>query len=231
MTAQRIAKWIANCGVCSRREAEKLIVEGYVTYRGKLVSSPALVIDDPWEVRVHGKPLQVQSDVRVWAFYKPRGVVTTRDDPEGRPTIYSYVPRELGHVMKIGRLDIESEGLILFTNNGDYARKMELPEQEMKRKYRVRVFGVVPAKLGQILKEGIEIEGVRYKSVDVVVQKQQESQAWLLVTLVEGKNREIRRIMNYFGLKVSRLIRIAYGPYDIGTLAAGQWQEVPFIQI
>lgn len=228
---QRIAKWIANCGVCSRREAERLIAEGLVTYRGKVVETPALSLDDPEQVLVRGVALRTQEAVRVWAFYKPRGVVTTRDDPEGRPHIYSYVPQDLGHVMKIGRLDIESEGLILFTNNGDYARQMELPEAALERKYRVRVYGVVPPRLVKVLKDGIIIEGVHYRSVQVIIQKQQDNQAWLLVTLIEGKNREIRRIMNYFGLRVSRLIRIAYGPYDIGSLTAGEWREVACVEI
>lgn len=228
---QRIAKWIAHSGWCSRRDAEKLISEGRVFYKKQQVVSPATSMDSPEEITIDGQSLKAQGNIRIWAFYKPRGVVTTKSDPEGRPTVYSYIPDSLGHVMKVGRLDIESEGLLLFTNNGDYARTLEHPTTALQRVYRVKVYGNLPDNMASTLKKGITVEGIAYKSLNIVVEQKRDSQAWLRITLCEGKNREIRKILHFFGLRVRHLIRISYGPYSLKNLKSGEIQEITFVKI
>ena len=208
---QRIAKVLARAGIASRRDAERMIAEG--------------------KVSVDGKPLGTASDTRLYRYYKPPGLITTARDPEGRPTIFNHLPKHLPRLVSVGRLDINSEGLLLLTNDGALARYMELPRNELPRSYRVRIHKgdrPLPANLFTRLKAGIRVEGVRYAPIDGGIEhNDQGANAWLSLTLREGKNREIRKIMEFFGFKVSRLIRIAYGPFQLGKLLPGEVEEIP----
>lgn len=221
----RIAKWLANCGVCSRRQAEEWIAQGRVSYQGNTIQSPIFFLSSPEGLCVDGNPVTINQTTQVWMFYKPRGVVTSRKDTHGRPTVYDYIPQNLGHIMNIGRLDIESEGLLLFTNNGDYAQKMAHPSSEIPRTYRVKIYGHFSQEKMKSLEKGLSINGVFYKPIKWTIESQRGQQTWIHLTLVEGKNREIRKVMNHLGFDVSRLIRTAYGPYVLGAMKPGQWKE------
>ncbi len=226
-TGDRIAKVLARAGLCSRREAERWIEAGRVTVDGEKLSSPAFNVPEGALVVVDGKPLPTAQGPRLWRYHKPPGLLTTNKDPEGRPTIYDRLPRELPRVISVGRLDINSEGLLLLTNDGGLARRMELPETGWKRQYRVRVHGTVRQNELDKLKKGITVEGIHYAPIDATLEKQEAANAWLSVDLLEGKNREIRRVMEHLGLRVNRLIRIAYGPFHLGKLVRGQVSELP----
>jgi len=225
---ERIAKAIARAGICSRRDAEAMILEGRVSVNGKKLSSPALNVTDGDDIRIDGKPLPAAERTRLFRYYKPRGLVTTAKDPQGRPTVFDSLPPGMPRVISVGRLDLNSEGLLLLTNDGELARRLELPATGWVRRYRVRVHGEVDqAQLGQ-LGTGITVEGVRYGAIDATLDRRQGDNVWLTMALTEGKNREIRKICGHFGWPVSRLIRVAYGPFQLGShLNPGDIEEVP----
>jgi 23S rRNA pseudouridine2605 synthase len=223
---ERIAKRIARAGLCSRREAEAWIAEGRVIVDGHKITSPALVVGPASRIVVDGKPLPVAEPTRLFRYHKPRGLLTTAHDPEGRETIYDKLPRELPRLMPIGRLDLTSEGLLLLTNDGELKRRLELPVTGWLRRYRVRVNGQVePARLAG-LEKGVTIEGIDYGPIKATLDRQQGDNAWLTLSLAEGKNREIRRVCEHFGWPVNRLIRLSFGPFQLGHLEPGAVEEV-----
>src|SRR4051794_21448343 len=217
----RIAKVIARAGLASRREAEAWIAAGRVSVNGKAISSPALNVTARDRIAVDGNPLPRRSRTRLFRYNKPRGLVTTHSDPEGRPTIFRALPKHLPRLISIGRLDMNTEGLLLLTNDGGLARVLELPATGWLRRYRVRVFGRVTQETLDGLKKGVVIEGVHYGPIEATLERQLESNAWIELGLREGKNREVRRVMESLGLKVSRLIRVSYGPFELGDVAEG----------
>ncbi|MEZ5675597.1 23S rRNA pseudouridine2605 synthase [Thalassovita litoralis] len=222
----RIAKIIARAGRASRREAERLIEEGRVTVNGKQITSPALNVTARDTITVDGKPLEAAEPARVWLYHKPAGLVTTNRDEQGRATIFDKLPDGLPRVMSVGRLDLNSEGLLLLTNDGEVKRKLELPATGWLRKYRVRVNGRVSEEKLEPLRKGITHDGVNYLPMIVSLDRQQGANAWLTVGLREGKNREIRRAMEAIGFTVNRLIRTSYGPFQLGQLKPGEVEEV-----
>ena len=224
---ERIAKRLARAGLCSRREAERWIAEGRVVVDGVKLTTPACVVTEQSLIVVDGKPIPAAERTRVWRYHKPAGLVTSHRDPEGRPTVFERLPSELPRVISIGRLDLNSEGLLLLTNDGELARRLELPSAGWVRRYRVRVHGTPEAAQLAALEAGITVEGVRYGPIKAVLDRQQGSNAWLAVSLQEGKNREIRRVMEHLGWTVSRLIRVAFGPFQLGLLEPGTVDEVP----
>lgn len=224
---ERIAKRLARAGLCSRRDAERWIAEGRVAVDGKVLTSPALAVTEASDIRVDGKPIPAAEPARLWRYHKPAGLVTTHRDEQGRATVFDRLPPELPRVVSVGRLDLNSEGLLLLTNDGELSRALELPSRGWLRRYRVRVHGTVdPARLAA-LEAGITIDGMAYGPIRAVLDREQGSNAWLTVSLHEGKNREIRRVMEHLGLGVLRLIRIAYGPFQLGDLPRGAIEEVP----
>lgn len=223
---ERIAKRISRAGFCSRRKAEELIADGRVKVDGVVIDTPAIRVLPEQAVLIDGKPLQQPEEPRVWILNKPRGVVTTNHDPEGRKTVFDVLPKELPRVMAVGRLDMNSEGLLLLTNDGEIARYMELPATGWTRRYRVRVFGTPSQETLRQLKKGMAVDGVHYGSVSATVEREQGSNCWLNVALTEGKKREIRVLFEHVGHQVSRLIRVSYGPFQLGTLSEGQVKEV-----
>ena len=226
---ERIAKVIAAAGVCSRREAESLIEQGRVTLNGQKLKTPAVTVMPTDKITVDGRPLFTaeKKQPRLWVLHKPAGWITTARDPQGRPTVFENLPKKMGRVISVGRLDINSEGLLLLTNDGGLARMMELPKTGLPREYRVRVYGAVDPDLLMELHNGIEFEGVHYKSIKATIEKRSGANTWLRVVLHEGKNREIRQVMRAIGLQVNRLIRIAYGPFELGDLKLEEVREVP----
>lgn len=223
---ERIAKVIARAGICSRREAERYIEQGRIAVNGRVLTSPAVVVMPADVITVDQKPLPEKEKTRVWRYYKPAGLVTSHKDPEGRPTVFDSLPDTLPRVISVGRLDLNSEGLLLLTNDGEFARQMELPSTGWTRRYRVRIHGEMTPEIMEKLAAGVTVEGVRYAGVQVVIDKKQGSNTWLTVALKEGKNREIRRLMEFFGFQVTRLIRIAYGPFQLGNLEKGAVDEI-----
>lgn len=224
---ERLAKVMARAGLCSRREAERWIQEGRVSYNGEILTSPALNVDDDDDIKVDGKPLPKKQNTSLWAYHKPVGLLTTHHDPEGRPTLFEELPKDLGRVVSVGRLDQNSEGLLLLTNDGELARFLELPKNKLARVYRVRVYGKVDPRKLDSLKNGITVEGIRYGSVQAKVESQQNTNAWISVKIREGKNREVRRVMGAIGYPVNRLIRTRYGPFDLDDLRPGQVRPLP----
>ncbi len=222
----RISKAMARAGLCSRRDAERWIAEGRVSVNGKVLASPALDVGPKDKVLVDGKPLPTAEPVRMWRYYKPRGLVTTHKDPQGRPTVFDALPEDLPRVVSIGRLDFNTEGLLLLTNDGALARHLELPATGWLRRYRVRAFGRVTQADLDKLKDGIEIEGVRYGPVEATLDSEQGANVWLTIGLREGKNREVRKILATFALEVNRLIRISYGPFQLLELKPGEAEPV-----
>ncbi len=217
---------MARAGLCSRREAERWISEGRVAVNGRVLGSPAVEVGPGDKVVVDGQPLPEAEGVRLWRYYKPRGLVTTHNDPEGRPTVFDSLPKDLPRVISIGRLDYNTEGLLLLTNDGELARHLELPSTGWLRRYRVRARGrILQAQLDE-LKEGISLDGVNYGPVEATLDTQQGSNAWLTVGLREGKNREIRKIMGHLGLEVSRLIRVSFGPFQLLELEPGEVDRI-----
>jgi 23S rRNA pseudouridine2605 synthase len=223
---ERIAKWLARAGVASRRDAEKIIAEGRVKLSGKLVTQPATFVQPDDVVSVDNQPVNEPERTRLFRFHKPAGLVTTHRDPEGRPTVFEKLPEGLPRLISVGRLDLSSEGLLLLTNDGALARRLELPSNAWVRRYRVRVFGHVDPAVLAGLKNGITIQGVRYGAIEAGLDSRKGDNAWLTMALQEGKNREIRRVMAHLGLEVSRLLRVAYGPFQLGTLERGLVDEV-----
>lgn len=222
----RIAKVLARAGVASRREAERMIADRRVAVNGKTIDSPALNVTARDQIAVDGKPLAEPDAPRLWLYHKPAGLVTTERDEQGRDTVFAALPKELGRVISVGRLDIASEGLLLLTNDGSVKRRLELPSTGWLRRYRVRVKGAPDAAQVQPLRDGIEVEGMRYQPMEVTIDRQQGANAWLTVAIREGKNREVRRAMAAIGLSVNRLIRVSYGPFQLGKLKAGEVSEV-----
>lgn len=223
---ERIAKHLARAGVASRRDVEKLIAEGKVKLNGKVVETPATFVAPGDRLSVDGKPVAAPERTRLFRYHKPDGLVTTHRDPQGRPTVFDALPPGLPRVVSIGRLDLTSEGLLLLTNDGALARRLELPSHGWLRRYRVRVHGAVDERQLAHLARGVTIEGVAYGPIEAGLDSRQGANAWLTVSLKEGKNREIRRVMAHLGLKVTRLIRVAYGPFQLGVLPKAGVEEV-----
>ena len=225
-SSERIAKRIARAGICSRREAERLIDEGAVSVNGQTISSPALNVTSADKIAVNGKILASPEPTRLWRYYKPRGLIVSAKDEQGRETIFDRLPDTLPRVISVGRLDLDSEGLLLLTNDGALARHLELPATGWSRKYKIRVQGRVDEEKLASLKDGITIDGIRYGQIEASLEMQRNANAWLIVSIREGKNREVRRIMEHLGHPVSRLIRLSYGPFQLGRLEKGELEEV-----
>ncbi|AOL23251.1 23S rRNA pseudouridine2605 synthase [Erythrobacter litoralis] len=221
----RIAKLLARAGIASRREVERMIADGRVTIDGKAVESPATFLTGLRGVAVDGKPVAAPEPAQLFAFHKPVGLITAERDPKGRSTIYdalvNALPKDAPRVMPVGRLDINTEGLLLLTNDGELKRQMELPSSGIPRTYRARAFGEVSQAQLDDLIEGVEIEGVRYGSINANLERGKGRNIWVEMTITEGKNREVRRVLEWLGLKVNRLIRTAYGPFELGDLPRG----------
>lgn len=222
----RIAKVISRAGHASRREAERMIEAGRVSVNGEVIRRAALNVTGADKITIDGAPLAQAQEPRLWLYHKPVGLVTTSRDEQGRTTVFDDLPEDLPRVMSVGRLDLNSEGLLLLTNDGGVKRQLELPSTGWLRKYRVRVNGRPSDDSLTPLREGIEVEGVRYQPMIVSLDRQKGANAWLTVGLREGKNREIRRAMADLGLTVNRLIRVSYGPFQLGQLKPGEVQEV-----
>ncbi|MGH6944897.1 MAG: pseudouridine synthase [Geminicoccaceae bacterium] len=224
--AERIAKRIARSGLCSRRDAERLIAERRVTLDGAILESPAVTVSEASLVTVDGEPLPSPERPRLFRYHKRAGLLTAARDPEGRPTIYDRLPEGLPRLMPVGRLDLASEGLLLLTNDGGLKRRLELPSTGWVRRYRVRVHGRVEEATLASLEKGITIDGFRYGPIEARLDRVQGSNAWLTVALREGKNREIRKVLAHFGWRAGRLIRLSFGPFQLGGLAPGSLEEV-----
>lgn len=227
----RLNKFIALCGICSRRDAEQYISQGRVCINGKVATQPTPLVSGNEVITVDGKQIQEVKEAKVWVFYKPAGLVTTHKDEQHRTTVFEYIKKQglLERVISIGRLDLNSEGLLLLTNNSEFARLAESPKTGWKRIYRVRVYGNITAIDIKKLKQGITIDGIHYREISIEPEKDFNNKgknAWLRIILTEGKNREIRKIMEHYGLQVNRLIRIAYGPYKLENLCQGEWKQV-----
>ncbi len=223
---ERIAKVMARAGLCSRREAERWIDAGRVIVNGEKLTSPACVVGPADVVLVDSKPLPTRQESRLWRYHKPTGLVTSHRDNEGRQTVFDALPKTLPRVISVGRLDLTSEGLLLLTNDGDLARKLELPATAWTRRYRVRAHGRAKDEDLEALKKGIKIDGIRYGPIDAAFEKRTGANAWLTVSIKEGKNREVRKVMEHLGLTVNRLIRTAYGPFQLGYLKRSEVEEV-----
>jgi len=231
MEKVRIAKFIADAGVCSRRDAEKLIENGDVKLNGEILDTPAVKVDHNDKVHVKDRLIKRRTLDRLWIMNKPKGVITTHNDPQGRKTVFDILPKSMPRLISVGRLDLNTEGLLLLTTSGELARKYELPETGLKRIYRVRVFGDLNDSIINQLAKGVVVDGIRYGQIIVTIEKVQSRNAWAKVELKEGKNREIRKAFEHFGLAVNRLIRLSYGPYELGTVELGQVMEVQIKKI
>ncbi len=224
---ERIAKRLARAGLCSRREAERWIIAGRVKVDGKVLESPACVVTAKSKIEVDEKPLASAEPTKLWRYHKPKGLLTTNSDPEGRATVFQNLPADMPRVLSVGRLDLNTEGLLLLTNDGDLARHLELPSTGWSRRYRVRGYGSVDEKALARLADGVHIEGISYGAIEAKLDSTQRGNSWLSLALKEGKNREIRRVMEHLNLQVSRLIRLSYGPVQLGDLARGEIAPVP----
>jgi 23S rRNA pseudouridine2605 synthase len=224
---ERIAKWLARAGVASRRDAEKLLAEGRIRLNNAPVSHPATFVSGGDLVVVDGTVVDAPDRTRLWRYHKPVGLVTTHRDPQRRATVFDKLPSGLPRVISVGRLDLNSEGLLLLTNDGALARKLELPATGWIRRYRARVHGPVDERRLEALARGVTIDGVAYGRIEAGLDSRKGDNAWLTVSLREGRNREVRRVLAHVGLAVTRLIRIAYGPFQLGTLPRGTVDEVP----
>ena len=224
---ERIAKVIARAGICSRREAEKLIAEGRVSVDGRVLSSPALNVTGAEKIVVDGNPLPQQEPTKLWRYYKEAGLVTTARDPEGRPTVFERLPADMPRVVSVGRLDVNTEGLLLLTNDGELARLLELPSTGWTRRYRARAHGRVTQADLDKLQNGVTVEGVRYGPIEATLDKAQGANVWITLSLKEGKNREVKKVLGSLGLAVNRLIRLSYGPFQCGDLQSGEVRLVP----
>ena len=224
---ERIAKVIARSGLCSRREAERLIANGKVKVNNKTLWECGVNVSSKDQIEVNDRPLATRVETKLWLYNKQRGYLVTNYDSENRPTIFDQLKEKIEtRLISVGRLDMDSEGLLLLTNDGDLARKLELPSTGWLRKYRVRVHGYVIKKDLELLKNGTTIDGIRYGKIEAKLDKQQGSNAWLTLGIREGKNREVRKIMNHLGYKVNRLIRVSFGPFQIKNLSCGDIEEV-----
>lgn len=223
---ERIAKRLARAGVCSRRDAERWIAEGRVMLNGRLLDTPAVLVSDSDTIVVDGRQIGAAPATRLWRYHKPSGLVTSHRDEQGRDTIFQHLPKDMPRVISVGRLDLNSEGLLLLTNDGALSRHLELPATGWSRQYRVRAFGRVGEGMIRQLAKGVTVEGVHYGPIKLEIERQQGANAWLNMTLHEGKNREIRRVLAHFGVEVNRLIRLSYGPFHLGKLPVGAVEEV-----
>lgn len=222
----RIAKLLARAGVASRRDIERMIAEGRIALNGEPVTTPATLLGSLRGVTVDGNPVKEASPARLFLFHKPAGLLTTAKDPAGRPTIYDRLPNDLPRVMPVGRLDLNTEGLLLLTTDGELKRQLELPATGVERTYRARAFGEVSQAQLEDLIDGVEIEGMRYGKIDANLERRTGANQWIELTLTEGKNREVRRVLDYLGVKVNRLIRTRYGPFVLGDSKPGEVAEV-----
>lgn len=225
--AERLAKFMARSGVCSRRDAEELIKQKRVTVNGEIVSTPAYNVEGTEKILLDGEKLPEIEQTRLWLYHKPAGLLTTHKDTEARATVFDHLPAGLPRVISVGRLDLNSEGLLLLTNNGELSRKLELPENGWSRRYKVRVHGFINKNKLADLAKGATVDGINYGPVKAELESQNGTNSWLIVTLNEGKNREIRKLMKSIGLEVARLIRLSYGPFQLGSLKKGEVREIP----
>ena len=226
-TGERIAKRLARAGLCSRREAERWIADGRVMVDGHVLTSPAFNVGATARITVDGEAVPAPAAARLWRYHKPTGLLTSHRDPQGRPCVFDRLPATLPRVISVGRLDVASEGLLLLTNDGDVARHLELPATGWTRRYRARVYGAPDQKTLDRLANGITVEGVAYGPVRAKLDRRTGRNSWITLSLKEGKNREVRRLLAHLELKVSRLIRVAYGPFQLGALASGALEEIP----
>lgn len=225
--AERLAKFMARSGVCSRRDAEELIKQKRVTVNGEIIDTPAFKVEGSEKILLDGEKLPEIEQTRLWLYHKPAGLLTTHKDTEARATVFDHLPAGLPRVISVGRLDLNSEGLLLLTNNGELSRKLELPENGWSRRYKVRVHGFINKNKLADLAKGATVDGINYGPVKVELESQNGTNSWLIVTLNEGKNREVRKLMKSIGLEVARLIRLSYGPFQLGNLKKGEVREVP----
>lgn len=225
--AERLAKFMARSGVCSRRDAEDLIKQKRVTVNGEIIDTPAFKVDGSEKILLDGEKLPEIEQTRLWLYHKPAGLLTTHKDTEARATVFDHLPAGLPRVISVGRLDLNSEGLLLLTNNGELSRKLELPENGWSRRYKVRVHGFINKNKLADLAKGATVDGINYGPVKAELESQNGTNSWLIVTLNEGKNREVRKLMKSIGLEVARLIRLSYGPFQLGNLKKGEVREVP----
>jgi 23S rRNA pseudouridine2605 synthase len=223
---ERIAKFLARAGVASRREAEKLIEQGIVTVNGAVLTTPAFKVTPDMDIRVDGTRIGKPGPPRLWRYHKPDGLVTTHKDPQGRKTVFEALEGRLPRVISVGRLDLTTEGLLLLTNSGDLSRRLELPSSGWARRYRVRAYGRVRQSQLDSLKDGVTIDGVQYGPVRAQLDQQQGGNAWITLSINEGKNREVRALMRHLDLQVNRLIRTAYGPFQLGKLRKNDIEEI-----
>ena len=224
---ERIAKFLARSGVCSRREAEELINQKRITVNGETIETPAFNVNGDEDIRFDGEKIKKKDKTRLWLYHKPSGLITSHKDEKDRDTVFANLPAGLPRVISVGRLDLNSEGLLLLTNDGTLSRALELPENGWSRRYRVRVHGFIDEKKLKSLEKGTTIDGIEYAPCKITVDSKQGTNAWLTISLNEGKNREIRKLMNSIGLSVARLIRLSYGPFQLGSLKKGEIREVP----
>ena len=223
---ERIAKFLARAGIASRREAERLIEQGIVSVNGEQLTTPAFKVTPDMDIRVDGTRVGKPEHPRMWRYHKPAGLVTTHNDPQGRPTVFNAVADRLPRVVSVGRLDLNTEGLILLTNAGELSRQLELPATGWARRYKVRAYGQINQSQLDRVKNGVEIEGVKYGPIRATLEQYQGGNVWINVSINEGKNREIRNVMRHLGLQVNRLIRTAYGPFQLGKLQKGAVEEI-----
>ncbi len=226
IAGERIAKVIARSGACSRREAERLIEAGKVTVDGKRITSPALNVTDENVVIVNGEPLAAKEEAKLWLFHKPKGCLTTTSDPQGRKTVFEIIPKSLPRVISVGRLDYNTEGLLLLTNSGALARHLELPSTGWIRRYKVRAYGKIDNNKLDLLRAGAEIDGIKYAPAKIELEKTQGENNWMIISIAEGKNREIRRMLDFANLEVNRLIRTSYGPFQLGSLPPREVKQI-----
>jgi len=223
---ERIAKFLARAGIASRRDSERLIQAGRATLNGAAVLHPATLVGPGDVVAIGGQTVPPPDRPRIWLYHKPAGLVTTAHDPQERPTVFAALPADLPRVISVGRLDINTEGLLLLTNDGELARFLELPAQGLSRTYRIRAYGQADQTTLAPLARGLTIDGIRYRPVQAALERRQGGNCWITMTLTEGKNREIKKLLEHFGLRVTRLIRVGYGPFELGRLAPNAVEEV-----
>jgi 23S rRNA pseudouridine2605 synthase len=224
---QRIAKLIAHSGAYSRRDAEKLIYEGKVEVDGQILTSPAILVDGSEKIVINGKKINTNFHTKIWLLNKPKGFISTSKDPQGRKTIFDLLPKNINHIMPIGRLDLNTEGLLLFTNDGNLSRYMEHPDNKIIRKYKIKVRGKVAEDLIANLRENITISRVQYNIITANIISYSQSNTWLSIEISEGKNREIRNICEHFRLQINRLIRTNFGPFELNNIKKGEFIELP----